>query len=84
VTAHLWLFARGFLIVTLTSANIGQIAQRHWGGAFLGGCAISFVWFGNSKTAAHSDARFGRECYALGAGLGTLFGMFLVRWLYGR
>lgn len=81
---HLRIFLRGFLIVTLTAANVGQISARHWGGAFLGGCAISFVWFGNSRTAASTTARFGRECYALGAGCGTLTGMLLVRWFYGR
>lgn len=80
---RLAIFLRGFLIVTLTAANIGQIASRHYGGAFLGGCAISFVWWGNSRGAAHSDITFGRECYALGAGCGTLFGMILVRWFYG-
>ncbi len=80
---HAVLFMRGFLIVTLTASNVGQIAGRHWVGAFVGGCAISFVWFGNSKTAAHSDARFGREAYALGAGLGTVAGMALVRVFYG-
>lgn len=78
-----WIFARGFLIVTLTAANIGQIASRHYGGAFLGGFAISFVWWGNSRGAAHSETQYGRECYALGAGCGTLTGMLLVRWFYG-
>lgn len=80
---HATLFARGFTIVTLTSANIGQIAAHHWAGAFLGGFAISFIWWGNSRGAAHSDARFGREAYALGAGCGTLCGMILVRLYYG-
>lgn len=77
------IFARGFLIVTLTAANVGQISHAHYGGAFLGGCAISFVWWGNSRGAAHSDVRFARESYAAGAGCGTLCGMLLVRWFYG-
>lgn len=81
---HLRIFLRGLLIVTLTAMNVGQIASRHYGGAFLGGCAISFVWWGNSRGAAHSEAKYGRECYALGAGLGTLAGMLLVRWFYGK
>lgn len=81
--SHLRVFGQGLLIVTLTAVNVGQIAGQHWGGAFLGGCAISFVWWGNSRGAAHSDVRFGRECYALGAGAGTVFGMLLVRLVYG-
>lgn len=77
------LFARGFMIVSLTASNVGQIAGGHWVGAFVGGCAISFVWFGNSRTAAHSEARYGREAYAIGAGFGTIAGMALVRLFYG-
>lgn len=80
---HVAIFLRGFLIVTLTAANVAQIARGHYGGAFLGGTAISFVWWGNSRGAARSKARFARECYALGAGFGTLCGMLLVRWFYG-
>jgi fucose permease len=77
------IFFRGFLIVTLTASNIGQIAGRHWVGAFVGGFGISFVWWMNSKSAAHSSLRFARECYALGAASGTVFGMWLVRAFYG-
>lgn len=80
---RLKIFGRGFLIVTLTASNIGQIAAHHWVGAFLGGFAISFVWWGNSRGAAHSNVVYGREAYALGAGCGTVFGMFLVKVLYG-
>lgn len=71
------------MIVTLTAANVAQIAARHWGGAFLGGFAISFVWWGNSRGAAHTEVRFARECYALGAGCGTVCGMLLARLVYG-
>jgi hypothetical protein len=80
---QLHLFWRGFVIVLLTSANVGQIARGHYGGAFLGGTAISFVWWGNSRGAARSEVRFAREAYAFGAGCGTLCGMLLVRWIYG-
>lgn len=76
-------FARGFLIVTLTSANVGQIASHHWGGAFIGGTAISMVWWGNSRNASRTECPYAREAYALGAGLGTVFGMWLVRAVYG-
>lgn len=80
---QLAIFGRGFLIVTLTATNIGQIAGRHWMGAFAGGFGISFVWFMNSRTAAHTDAIGARECYALGAACGTVAGMWLVKTFYG-
>jgi len=76
-------FGRGFLIVTLTASNVGQIAGHHWGGAFLGGFAISFVWWGNSRTAARAECPYAREAYALGAACGTVCGMWLVRAFYG-
>lgn len=76
-------FWRGFLIVTLTAANVGQIAGHHWAGAFVGGFGISFVWWTNSRTASHSDLKYGRELYAAGAGCGTVFGMWLVKVIYG-
>jgi hypothetical protein len=80
--AHLSVFWRGFLIVSLTSSNVAQIAGGHWLGAFLNGFAISFVWWQNSRAAAHSTATYGREGYALGAACGTVAGMWLVRAIY--
>jgi len=77
------IFARGFIIVAMTATNVGQIAGRHWAGAFCVGFGISFVWWLNARSAARADLRGLRECYALGAGLGTVFGMWLVRSIYG-
>lgn len=74
---HLRLFLRGYVIVTLTAFNVNSIAHHLYAQALLGGFGISFIWFGNSKTAAHSDLRFAREVYALGAALGTITGMAL-------
>lgn len=80
---HLLLALRGFTIVLLTSLNVVQIAGGHYGGAFVVGGAISWVWFGNSRTAAHSQAPYARQAYALGAALGTIAGMFIGR-LFGK
>lgn len=77
------LFLRGFVIVALTATNTGQIAGKHWLGAFLVGFGISFVWFSNARSAAHSELRWAREAYALGAATGTSTGMLIVRLLYG-
>jgi hypothetical protein len=74
------LAARGWLIVSLTALNVSQIAAHHYSSAFVVGTAISLVWFGNSRHAAHSDAPGARWAYALGAGLGTLTGMYLGTW----
>ena len=76
---HVKLFARGFVIVALTSWNVRHIAALQYPWAFAGGFGISFVWFTNSKTAAHVEIPFARETYAIGAALGTVFGMWLGR-----
>ena len=76
---HAKLFARGFVIVALTAANVRAISALHYPWAFAGGFGISFIWFGNSKTAAHVNTPYAREVYALGAALGTVFGMWLGR-----
>lgn len=72
---YLKLFCRGFGIVSLTAMNVRQIADAHYGPAFVVGCAISGVWWFNSRSAAHSEAVGAWMAYALGAGLGTMFGM---------
>lgn len=78
---HVWW--RGFLIVTLTAMNTGQIAGRHWLGSGIVGFLISWTWWRNARHAAYGiHPRLG-EAYATGAGMGTLFGMWLVKWLYG-
>lgn len=69
--------AQGFVIVFLTALNVTQIASGHYGSAFIVGGAISYVWFGNSRTAAHSKAPYARQAYSLGAALGTIAGMFI-------
>lgn len=74
---YLRLFGRGFLIVALTSANVRQIAGGHYLHALVVGFGISYVWWFNSRSAAHSDLPLAGFVYAMGAGLGTLTGMYL-------
>lgn len=83
VGMHVGVFLRGFAIVALTASNVAQIAGGHWVGAFLNGGAISWVWWTNARQAAHSRACYGRFAYALGAAMGTVFGMWAVSWIYG-
>jgi hypothetical protein len=79
VLIYVRLFLRGFVIVTLTAWNVRHIAALQYPWAFAGGFGISFVWWGNSRGAAHSALRWSREVYAVGAALGTVFGMWLGR-----
>jgi hypothetical protein len=73
---YLRLFLRGFLIVMLTATQVRLIAAGAYGPAFLAGCSISAVWWFNSRSAAHSDSPAAWMAYSLGAGVGTMFGMW--------
>lgn len=68
---------RAFLIVTCTALNVTQVSQHHFISAFFTGGLLSFVWWANTKSAAHTDLRGAQYVYALGAACGTVFGMFL-------
>lgn len=71
------IFGRAFAQVVLVAINITQVARGHYGGAFAAGCAISFVWWINARSAGRSDAPGAAAVYALGAGVGTVTGMYL-------
>lgn len=73
----LWIWWRAFSIVTCTALNVTQVSQHHYGAAFWTGSLLSYIWWANSKTAAHSDLPGSQIAYAFGAGCGTMFGMFL-------
>ena len=74
---------RGFSIVVLTAANVYQIAHAHYLGAFFIGAGISYVWWGNARRSGHDDVPHAALWYGLGAGVGTITGMALMRLLYG-
>lgn len=76
--AHFWW--RAFLIVFCTSLNVTQIALGHYATAFVTGGILSFVWWGNTRSAAHTDAPGAQYAYAFGAACGTVCGMALGRW----
>jgi len=78
--ACLELIARGALIVTLTAANVTHIGRGQYRMAFVTGAAISVVWFLNTRrTVTIRRAWLGAMSYGLGAGLGTVLGMWLAR-----
>ena len=80
-SSYLRLFGRAFLQVSLVAANVAQIAQGRYVGAFVVGSAISFLWFRNAREAGRSEVPGAAAVYALGAGLGTAMGMTLSRFL---
>jgi hypothetical protein len=71
------LFGRAFLMVSLVSLNTVQIAQGRHGGAFLCGCLISLVWYLNVGKASHDQRWQAVLAYSLGAGCGTVCGMWV-------
>lgn len=79
-SAHVRVFGRGWMLVTLTACNIRQIASGHYARSFAVGAAISAVWWLNARTAGHDGGRWMWLAYALGAGCGTVTGMWLASW----
>lgn len=77
------LWWRAFSVVSLTALNVTQVSQGNYLAAFFTGTALSFVWWMNTRTAANSTLKGGQIAYAVGAGCGTVFGMFLGRMFRG-
>lgn len=79
MTPYLKVWWRAFAIVSCTAANVVNVSGGHYGFAFLTGGLLSAIWWGNSRTAAHSVLPRAGAAYALGAACGTVFGMWLGR-----
>jgi len=77
VTALVQVFMRGVLLVGLVALNTRWIAHSQLPEAFITATVLSYVWWGNSKTAALSDVRGARFVYAIGAGVGTALSMWI-------
>jgi hypothetical protein len=69
-------FSRAFVYVTLTAANVSQIAHRNYAGAVFYGFLISLLWTFNVGGAARGGWGW-KVAYASGAGCGTAVGMWL-------
>lgn len=70
------LFLRAWLQVFLVALNVQHIRRGRYGAAFVTGAGISTVWWMNAHTAAHADGWVAMAVYVLGAGLGTVSGMW--------
>jgi len=79
--AYLRLYGRALLQVTLVAWNVRNVSHAAYLSAFLTGSALSFVWWANSRSAAHDTGEYARLVYALGAGTGTVLGMVLGGWV---
>jgi hypothetical protein len=74
-------FFRAATIVSLTAANVVNVSGGHYALAFLTGGLLSAIWWGNSRTAAHTELPRASAAYAFGAACGTVFGMWIGRLL---
>ena len=74
------LFGRGWLIVTMTAANVGLIAHTAYLPAIIVGFGISFVWYTNTGRASDDRSRAAQVAYSLGAAAGSGTGMWLAGW----
>jgi hypothetical protein len=73
------LFLRAYVQVALVSVNVAMIAASNWAGAYVTSFCLSWVWWGNARSAAHQGGRWARTVYALGAACGTVSGMLVGR-----
>lgn len=74
--------AKAVAQVALISLNTYQVAHGHLPGAFVVGCAISWLWWANAGSAGKSQSRVDGFVYGLGAGIGSVLGLLISRWLY--
>lgn len=79
---HLRILLRGWLMVSLVSANTVHLASGHTSAAAVGGFCISCLWWSNSSK-HREDVRGAGVVYGLGAALGTITGSVVARYLGG-
>jgi hypothetical protein len=79
---YLRIASRGFVMVCLVSANTVHLSTGHLGPAAAGGFFISMLWWSNSSK-HREDVPYAGMAYGVGAGLGTLTGATLARYLGG-
>ena len=72
-------FGQAFAIVACVAANTTFIARGEYQPAFIVGFLISYLWWGNARTASLTSSRIAQIVYGLGAATGTVVGMYLAR-----
>jgi hypothetical protein len=79
VIAQARIFGRGFVLIFLIALNTRLLASAHVPGALVVGFCLSWVWWGNSRSAAVCDVPWAREAYAAGASLAGVAAILLTR-----
>lgn len=80
--SRLELFARGLGYVALQAIGVYAISHGHYALAGGTGFLISLVWAQNVRAMSQSLSTQGdRTVYAIGAGVGTVIGMWAGGWL---
>jgi hypothetical protein len=69
-------------MVSLVSANTVHLSTGHLGAAAAGGFFISILWWPTSSK-HREDVPYAGMAYGVGAGLGTLTGATLARFISG-
>lgn len=75
------LFITGFTQVFFVAINTFFISKAIYGGVFICGFLISFVWSWNVKKVAFGDIK-DRLWYSLGAGFGSLAGLIISVYIF--
>lgn len=70
-------FFRAWIQVFLVAVNVTHISQQEYVWAFVTGVLISVVWLINVRASVRIDTATEAVAYVLGAGLGTVSGMWL-------
>lgn len=79
--SKLVIFLTSFTQIGLVAINTLFITQLFWVGIFVVSFFISFLWcFNVSKVSVSSMAD--KVIYSLGAGLGAVTGLWLVKWIF--
>jgi uncharacterized membrane protein YfcA len=79
VTEYLGIFFQAYMMMSLTGANVKLISRSQYTVAFFVSVVISLLWWQNSTSAAHTHLALARYVYAVGAGFGTITGMWIVK-----
>jgi len=72
---------RGWLLVSAVAFNVSQVAAGHYVIAFLSGTLVSVIWWGNAGRAHSGGGWRAAMAYGLGAGCGTVTGMWVGSWI---
>lgn len=80
MNARIKIFITAFIQISLVSVNTIFLAKNRPELVFLAAFGISYIWTMNVKKAAFGS-EMDKIVYALGAAIGSVFGMYLAEFL---